>query len=194
MSLTALSGAGRSQADEQADEQAGAQALIAEARAHARRRRLTVAAALVLLAVMTATGLLISRAGPSTRAAAQAHPGPILPVAGAGIVTGHLAACFGLDPRNGPPPVTPGTVVVLRGKLTSEPDGPGTWRLVFPRGPAVASEYISNNYDQTFRFTLPPGQYVLAGRYGAGPGFAASKQVTVTAGTVIRVDLPNVCK
>ena len=194
MSLTALSGAERSQANEQANEQADEQALIAEARAHARRRRLKVAAALVLLAVMTAAGLLIGRAGTSTRAAAPAGAGPILPVPGAGIVTGHLSACFGIDPLNGPPPVTPGTVFVLRGKLTLKPDGPGTWRLVFPKGPAVASEYISNNSDPTFRFTLAPGQYVLAGRYGAGPGYAASRQVTVTAGTVIRVDLPNVCK
>jgi hypothetical protein len=190
MSLTALPEAERSQAGARA----GARALIAEARAHARRRRLKAAAALGLLAVMTATGLLIGRAITSTRVTAQPGPGPGRPAAGTGIVTGHLAACFGLAPRNGSLPVTPGTVVVLRGTLTSVPDGPGTWRLVFPKGPAVTSEHISNNYDQTFRFTLPPGQYVLAGRYGPGPGFAAFRQVRVTAGAVIRVDLPSACK
>jgi hypothetical protein len=97
-------------------------------------------------------------------------------------------------PQNGPLPVTPGTVVVLRGRLTWKPDGPGMWRLVFPQGPAVASEHISDNYDQTFRFSLSPGHYVLAGRYGSGSGFVTFKEVTVTAGAVIRVDLPNLCK
>jgi hypothetical protein len=193
MSLTALPEAGCSQPDAQADARADVQALIAEARAHARRRRLKVAAVLGLLALMTAAGLLIGRAVTGTRVTAQPGPGPGGPAAGTGIVTGHLAACFGLAPRNGSLPVTPGTVVVLRGTLTSVPDGPGTWRLVFPEGPAVTSEHISNNYDQTFRFTLPPGQYVLAGRYGPGPGFAAFRQVRVTAGAVIRVDLPSAC-
>jgi hypothetical protein len=172
----------------------GAQALIAAARAHARRRRLKVAAALVALAISAAVAVLIGRPVSSTHAAAQLSPRPALPAAGTGIVTGQLSACFGVVPQNGPLPVTPGTVVVLRGVLTWKPDGPGTWRLVYPPGPAVASEHISDNYHQTFRFALPPGHYVLAGRYGSGPGFATFRQVTVTVGAAIRVDLPNVCE
>jgi hypothetical protein len=61
-------------------------------------------------------------------------------------------------------------------------------------GRAVTSHYISNNNRQTFRFALAPGQYVLADRYGPGPGFAAFRPVRVTAGAVIRVDLPSACK
>jgi hypothetical protein len=185
MSLATLSEAGRSQPD--------AQALIAEARAHARRRRLKVAAALVLLAVMAAAGVLIGRAVTRSPATVQVGSRPAVAAVGTGIVTGHLPACFGLAPT-GPPPITPGTVFVLRGTLTWKPDGPGAQRLVFPSGPAVASQHISDNYDQTFRFTLPPGHYVLAGRYGPGPGFAAFTQVTVTAGAVIQANLVNACK
>jgi len=186
MSLATLPEAGRSQP--------GAQALIAEARAHARRRRLKMAAALVLLAIMTASGVLIGRAVTRSPAAAQARPRPAVAAVGTGIVTGHLPACFGFAPPPGPPSVTPGTVFVLRGKLTWKPAGPGTQRLVFPSGPAVASQHISDNYDQTFRFALPPGHYVLAGRYGPGVGFSAFTQVTVTAGAVIQANLVSACK
>jgi len=171
-----------------------AQALIAEARAHARRRRLKVAVALAVLAIVATASVLIGRAITGTHAAAQARPRPALPVAGTGIVTGHLAACFGILPLNWQQYSTPGTVVVLRGRLAWKPDGPGTWRLVFPKGPAVADEHIRDNYGQTFRFALPPGHYVVAGRYDSGPGFATFREVTVIAGAVIRVDLPNLCK
>jgi hypothetical protein len=186
MGLIALPDTERSQAE--------TQALIAEARAHARRRRLKVVVVLVLLAGLAAAVVLIGRAVTRSHAAAQTRPGPALPAAGTGIVTGHLAACFGILPSTKPWPVTPGTVVVLRGRLTWKPDGPGTWRLVYPNGPAVASEHISDNYDQTFRFALPPGHYVIAGRYDPSSGYATFKEVTVTAGGVLRVDLPNLCE
>jgi hypothetical protein len=185
MSLITLPEVERSQPD--------AQALIAEARAHARRRRLKMAAALVVLAVAVTASVLIGRAITSAHAA-QASPHPVPPAAGTGIVTGHLAACFGITPLNWRRYSTPGIVVALRGRLSWKPDGPGTWRLVYPRGPAVASKYISDNYDQTFRFALPPGRYVLAGRYGSDSAFATFREVTVSAGAVIRVDLPNLCK
>ena len=48
------------------------------------------------------------------------------------------------------------------GKIAWKPDGQAASHVVFPNGPAVASEHISDNYDQTFRFALPPGHYVLA--------------------------------
>jgi hypothetical protein len=170
-----------------------ARALIEEARAHARRRRLKLAAALAVAVVLAVAGMLIARAVTGTRAVVQARPH-----AGAaavtGIVTGHLAACYGVWMPNQPPPVTPGTVVVLRGILTWKQVGPGTWQIVYPKGPVVAEEHISNNYNQTFRFALPPGHYVLAGRYDEGTGFYTSSEVTVTAGRAVREDLRNVCK
>jgi hypothetical protein len=168
-----------------------AQALIAEARAHARRRRIKVAAAVVALAVMAAAGVLIARAVTSSHAAAPARPRPARLVAHTGIVTGHLAACFGIPTT--PPPVTPGTVVALRGVVTDKEVGPGSWIVVFPKGPAVASQHISNNYDQTFRFALPPGHYVIAGRYDAGHSYGPFNEVTVAPGATIRVELPNMC-
>ena len=176
--------------------QPDAQALIAEARAHARRRRQKVAAVLVAAAILAAAGVLISRAVTSSHAAAPSDQRPAGPAAATGIVTGHLAACFGIAPTTKPGPVTPGTVVALRGKVTWKPDGPGAWHVVFPNGPAVATEHISDNYDQTFRFVLPPGHYVLAGRYGppTGSEYATFREITLTAGATIRADLPDMCR
>src|SRR5487761_1721765 len=123
-------------------------------------------------------------------ARAQARPRPA--AAATGIVTGHLAACFAIPPTRGRR-VTPGTVVALRGHITWKPTTPGTWMMVYPKGPAVASQHISDNYDQTFRFALPAGHYVLAGQYDHGSGYYTFREVTVTAGANLRVDLPNAC-
>ena len=57
----------------------------------------------------------------------------------------------------------------------------------------MASEHISNNYNQTFRFALPPGHYVIAGRYDRSRFYGPSTEVTVTVGATIRVNLPDVC-
>ncbi len=65
--------------------------------------------------------------------------------------------------------------------------------MVLPKGPVVAREHISNNYDQTFRFALPPGHYVLAGAYDMGTGYRTFNEATVTVGKAIREDLPNEC-
>ena len=169
-----------------------AQALIAEARAHARRRRLKMAAALAVAVVMSAAGVLIARAVTGTAAAMQPHPRAVAAPAVTGFVTGYLPACFGVALPNRPLPVTPGTVTVVRGRITSKPVGPGTWRIVYPNGPVLAREHISDNYTQTFRFALPPGQYVLEGSYDAG-NISTAIQVTVTAGKIARVSLPSIC-
>lgn len=149
---------------------------------------------MVVAASVVGAGALIGWAVTSSPAPVQDRPHPALAAVRTGIVTGHLQACFGIATK--PRPVTPGTVFALRGTLTSMPDGPGTWRLVFPTEPAVASEHISDNYAQTFRFALPPGHYVLAGRYDRAPedGYATFTQVTITGGAVARADLPNLCK
>jgi hypothetical protein len=59
--------------------------------------------------------------------------------------------------------------------------------------PPPWSEYISNNYRQTFRFALPPGQYVLEGRYACGNGIS-SWPISVTAGKSSTRTCPNECK
>jgi hypothetical protein len=197
MSLIPEAEVKRSQAGSATDAQAvtaealAAAALIAEARAHARRRRLKIAVALAILAAVVAA-VLIGRVTIGPHRAAQARPRPAALAAGTGILTGHLAACFGIASKNGRH-ITAGTVVALRGHITWKPIGPGTWMIVYPKGPAVASQHISDNYDQTFRFALPPGPYVLAGQYDPGPGYRTFREVTVTAGANLRVDLPNLC-
>ncbi len=199
MSLIPAAEVKRSQAPSATDAQAAtadalaAEALIAEARAHTRRRRLKIAVALAVVAAVAVTAVLIGRVTIGSHRAAQARPRPAAPVAGTGIVTGHLAACFGIPPTNGRR-ITPGTVVALRGHITWKPTAPGTWMIVYPKGPAVASQHISDNYDQTFRFALPPGPYVLAGQYDHGSGYGTFREVTVAAGASLRADLPNLCQ
>lgn len=194
MSLIPAAEVKRSQARSATDAQAvTAEALIAEARAHSRRRRLKIAVALAVLVAVAVAAVLIGRVTISSHRTAQARPRPAALAAGTGIVTGHLAACFGVAPMNGRH-ITAGTVVALRGHITWKPIAPGTWMIVYPKGPAVASQHIADNYDQTFRFALPPGHYVLAGRYDHGSGYGTFREVTVTAGANLRADLPNLCQ
>jgi hypothetical protein len=170
------------------------EALIAEARAHARRRRRRVALVVIAAAVVAAAGALIAHSGSSTSHATRAHPHVVALAARTGVVTGHLEACSGLPIglfANDAPPVTPGTVTVLRGKESWKPAGPGESRPVLP-ATVVAREYIRNNYNQTFRFVLPAGKYILVGRY-THSNFSIPGPITVTAGKVLRQDVPNVC-
>ena len=101
MSLIPAAEVKRSQARSATDAHAvtaealAAEALIAEARAHARRRRLKIAVALAILAAVVAA-VLIGRVTIGSHRAAQARPRPAALAAGTGIVTGHLAACFGI--------------------------------------------------------------------------------------------------
>jgi hypothetical protein len=168
------------------------QALITEARAHARRRRRRIALVLFMVLLTAAAGVLIVRTASSSRRVAQAESRAAIAVTRTGthtgIVTGHLPACGDMfPPVNQRAPVQPGTVVVLRGS-TTRPDGTRTTQqLLLPQGPVLAHEYISSNH-QLFRFELPPGQYVLG-----GPGYGDFRDVSVTAGKVVMVDLPA-CK
>jgi len=180
-----------------------AQALIAEARAHARRRRRRIALAAIAAVSLAGAALLIARGPGGSRPAPAATWRPAQAAGATGIVTGHLEACTALPMVR---PVTPGTVTVQRGKVTMKNVGPGRWQFVFPRGPVIARQHISNNYRQSFRFALPPGQYVLEGRYDPperdgrpvplpqGAGIAWTWiVVTVTADRMVREDLPNDC-
>lgn len=172
-----------------------AEALITEARAHARRRRLKIAVTLVVLAVTAAAAVLISRAAIVSHGTARTHPRQVMPAAATGFVTGHLGACFGIPPKNPAQAITPGTVVAFRGRVTWKQVAPGSWTVQFPKGPIVASQHISNNQDQAFRLALPPGHYVIAGHYDENPAgiYAPFTEVTVTTGATVRVDLPNPC-
>jgi hypothetical protein len=200
------------------------QALIAQARARTRRRRQKIALALTAAAaVLSAAGVLITLTVPGQ----PHNAGAIAPAGLAirtGTVTGHLSACGGPAILPGHPlPVTPGTVTVVRGtaRNSRQPGGhqrvlvevasvhgpgqvaalvidvPGDDHIILPRGPAVARAYISNNYHQLFRFSLPPGTYVLIGHYGQAPyapgTYGPYTQVSVIAGKTINADIPDDC-
>jgi hypothetical protein len=173
---------------------AAEQALIAEARARARRRRQKIALALTAAAaVLSAAGVLITLTVPGQphKVAAIAPAGPAIRT---GTVTGHLSACGGPAILPGQPlPVTPGTVTVVRGTAINTGQS-----IILPSGPVVARAHISNNYRQLFRFSLPPGTYVLIGRYGEPPyapgTYGPYVQVSVIAGKTLHADLPDDCR
>ena len=184
-------GAGTGTTDERAEQSWIDLALIAEARARARRRRRRIALAFAPL-VAVVCGLLIAHMVQDVRMEAKPQPTGVS-IAPLGYVTGHLRPCAGAPFGR---PVTPGMVTVLRGRETWKPTGHGNYQLVLPKT-AVAHQYISNNYSQTFMFTLPPGQYVLMGRYKAElpgtVGMMTFTDVTVSVGQIARVDLPDMC-
>jgi hypothetical protein len=172
-------------------------ALIEEARAHARRRRRGIALAIIVAAVIAGAAALVVHAVSGSGRAATGRQRDV-PAAATGVVTGHLSACQGAAlPPGYPLPVTPGTVTVVRGTVSWKHSGPGTWQMIYPRGPAIAEQYIGNNYHQTFRFVLPPGRYVLYGRYRDGQypngTFGTYATVSVTTHHVVRVNLPDLC-
>jgi hypothetical protein len=173
------------------------QALIAEARAHARRRRRRIALAVIVAAATAVAAVLVAHTASGGGHAAAGRQRDV-PPAPAGIVTGQLSVCMGAAlPPGHPLPVTPGTVTAVRGTVSWKHSGPGTWQMIYPKGPAMAEQYIGNNYHQTFRFTLPPGRYVLFGRYADGQypngTFGTYATVSVTAGHVVRANLPDLC-
>jgi len=173
---------------------AAEQALIAEARARTRRRRHKITLALTAAAaVLSAAGVLITLTVPGTPHQADAT-GPAGPATRTGTVTGHLSACDGPAILPGHPlPVTPGTVTVVRG--TARNTGQS---IILPGGPVVARAHISNNYHQLYRFSLPPGTYVIIGHYGQAayaPGtYGPYTQVSVIAGKTINADIPDDCR
>lgn len=169
-------------------------ALIAEARARARRRRRRIALLIALL-VGVVGGLLVAHMVEDVRMEVKAKPAPTgASIASLGVVIGHLDACAALPSGR---PVTPGMVTVYLGKETWKRTGHGGYQLVLPKT-AVAHQYISNNYSQTFSFTLPPGRYVIVGRYKAEApakvGALTFSQVTIGIGQLVHADLPNLCE
>lgn len=90
---------------------------------------------------------------------------------GYGVVVGGIEACFGLAPLT-PPSYQAGTVDVLRGTET------------------IASEVVATG--GMYRFTLQPGNYVLASRDVArGPDFRID--ISVVAGQTLHADIPSPC-
>jgi hypothetical protein len=172
---------------------AAGQAVIAAARARARRRRQKIALALTAAAaVLSAAGVLFALTVPGRPHHAGA-PATAQPAIRTGTVTGHFSACIGpLILPGRPLPVDPGTVTVIRGKARHSQQS-----TILPRGPVIAWARIRNNYRQPFRFSLPPGTYVLIGHYGETPyipgTYGPYAQVSVIAGKTLNADIPDDC-
>ncbi len=124
-------------------------------------------------------------------AATLAPPAPITLPSGDGVITGGIDACFGVPPKRSPGFVA-GTVVVFGGSVTQVPWA-GGYRDVLPTD-MVAKKTVAAH--QRYRFVLPPGRYVLVGRYAGvtsdqlGPWVAT----TVSVGEDAVRDIPNECK
>ena len=169
---------------------AGAQALIEQARDHARRRRRKTALAVIIIAAALGGGLAgagaLSGSGPAARGS---HSRPIPLTAHTGGVTGYIDPCEGILIGTGLP-YAAGTVTALRGRETWKPGGDGTYRLQLP--PTVAArQHIAQN--RKFYFDLAPGRYVLVARYDRGNAMTFL-DVSIVAGRVLHRDLPNLCK
>jgi hypothetical protein len=152
-------------------------------RAHARHRRASLDAAVLLLAALA--GVWLGHSGRPPGAAA----------AGTGAVSGYLQPCSGLP---FPQFTSTGarvfsaaaTVAARRGREHWKPVGDGDYQLVMPTAVA-AREQIGQN--QEFRLgDLAPGRYVIVAQY-AGGNVSTFLDVTVHAGQLTDVELPNPC-
>jgi len=126
--------------------------------------------------------------------AARSAPGQAVSLtAHTGAVTGYIQPCEGLPIRLS---YAAGTVTALRGRETWKPVGSEsnrtyqTYRLVLP-ATVAARQHVREN--QRFSFNLPPGRYVLVGRYD-NSGAMTDLDVTIAMGKVLHRDLPNTCK
>lgn len=104
-------------------------------------------------------------------------------------ITGGVLPCYGVPIANGPRYVA-ATITVFQGRVSWQDAGPSTRRDVLPTT-VVAQQVVAEN--ATYRFTLPPGDYVLQGRF-LSLDLAPSIGTTGQAGQVLHVDIPNSCK
>jgi hypothetical protein len=100
---------------------------------------------------------------------------------GKAVVTGGIIPCSGLPDPNGPR-YSAGTVSVLKGQVGWNSTGQGNLREVLPTE-VVARQRVGPN--ETYRFVLEPGRYVIQS------GVYAS--VTLQPGDDVYVDVPNLC-
>ena len=106
-----------------------------------------------------------------------------------GIVTGGIEPC-GIVSRS-EAHYEAGTVTVLKGQVTVRSTGPYTSENVFPTT-VIAQENVAMN--GTYRFVLDPGQYVLRARYSSGGDSWPFAEVTLRAGSNLKIDIPSRCK
>ncbi len=108
------------------------------------------------------------------------------------VVIGGIDPCIGAAPVNGVPRgprYAAGTVTALRGQMTWKSLGRGNRAPVFPTH-VVGTARVGTN--RTYRFVLAPGHYVLRARL-LHSNVTSLAQVRLKQGTVVHVDIPNMC-
>jgi len=112
---------------------------------------------------------------------------------GDGAVVGGIEACYALPilrPKQDQGFVA-GTVVVYRGAMRFHTATDGVITNVYPVDQVTTVDIA--HYHQ-YRFTLPPGTYVLLAHHPAGSPALEWVQVVVHAGTVTKQNIPDECR
>ena len=107
----------------------------------------------------------------------------------AGVVRGGIPPCTG--PESSALHFVAGAVVALRGSITEHHIAPGEIKDVLPHR-EVARESVGEGGE--YRFTLPPGHYVLRvvrSRLASELPFVAVK---IVARHTVHIDMPDSCK
>ena len=112
----------------------------------------------------------------------------VLTLTDQGIVFGGLRPCDALGVSH--LHYAAGTVSVLHGHVTWSPVSAGVAAASFPSAVAAEQTVGANS---GYLFDLNPGRYVLRGRYTGGSDAAPWVDVTVKAGSIQYVDVPDLC-
>jgi hypothetical protein len=107
-----------------------------------------------------------------------------------GLVIGGILPCRGIAIAASAPRYAAGTVAVLRGQVGWKPVATGATVPVLPDA-VVAQETVTEN--SLYRFELDPGQYVFQAHYDYPSVVVPFIAVTVKAGDIVRIDIPNNC-
>ncbi|MHB8332131.1 MAG: hypothetical protein ACYDEA_08040 [Candidatus Dormibacteria bacterium] len=144
-----------------------------------------------------AVALAGCQASPIARPTPSPSPtAPIVIPSGDGVVVGGIDPCVGIYTKKilnlG---FVAGTVIVLRGTTTfvSGPvaGAPGaSGRTVLPTDKVTSQTVLKH---QEFRFSLPPGPYVLAVQVPKGDNYLQSVPVVVRVGKVTQATIGNAC-
>jgi hypothetical protein len=116
-------------------------------------------------------------------------PTPIPAPHDKGVVIGGIIPCQAIIMRGGPQ-YAPGTVTVLKGKVSWRSTGPGTSVVVFPTTVVAQASVTTNG---TYLFTLDPGDYVLQAHFAPPANVTPFTEITVNHGVGVHVDIPNMC-
>lgn len=111
-----------------------------------------------------------------------------LPLAMA-VVTGGIIPCSGLPPSvaSNLPHYSAGGVTVLKGDLVVRGSDGG-----YLPSSEVAHQPVGTN--ETYRFTLRPGGYVLVADFPPPANVHPHMAISLHAGELLRTDIPNECK